>query len=148
MTGSVYKLLYCSHNALTGSIDEQAAEIRKILASARRNNAALGITGALLFNGACFAQVLEGPLQAVESLFETIQQDARHGDVTLLESGYVDHRDFPEWSMAFAGSGAEETTAFAEFNFDQAVARTSASAAEVQDLLRSLVVQEEDWAAA
>ena len=148
MTSSVYKLLYCSRNAIEGSSDQHAAEIRKILASARTNNAALGITGALLFNGACFAQVLEGPLDAVEKLFEKIQQDPRHGDVTLLESGYVDHRDFPEWSMAFAGSGAEEAAAFAEFNFYEALARPSAAATEVQDLLRSLVVQEEDWAAA
>ncbi len=148
MTGAVYKLLYCSRNAIEGSTDRHAVEIRQILASARKNNAALGITGALFFNGACFAQVLEGPLDAVEALFEKIQQDPRHGDVTLLESGYVDHRDFPEWSMAFAGSGAEEATAFAEFNFDRAVARPSTSAAEVQGLLRSLVVQEDDWAAA
>lgn len=148
MVAPVYKILYCSRNCIGGSREQQAVEIRKILASARSNNAPKGITGALLFNGSCFAQVLEGPLSAIEAVFEIIQRDPRHDDVTVLESGLAAGRDFPDWSMAFAGSAEESSGAFAEFRFENALASPSDSAAEVQQLLRSLVVQEDDWQAA
>ena len=153
MTSPVYKLLYCSRNTIGGTADQQAGEIRQILASARANNSRRGITGALLFSGQCFAQVLEGPLDAVEATFERIQRDSRHGDVSLLEAGFVPQRDFPEWSMAFAGApdvGAlgEGSSGFANFSYDQAVETPTAAAAEVRDLLKQLVVQEDDWALA
>ena len=51
-----------------------------ILRTSRRNNAEVGVTGALMFNGGAFAQVLEGPRRGVESTFERIQRDQRHGD--------------------------------------------------------------------
>lgn len=38
-----------------------------------------------MFNAGYFAQVLEGTQPAIESTFERIQQDRRHGSVHLLE---------------------------------------------------------------
>ena len=60
MTETLYRLVYFSRNLITGMPAEISAEIDSILASARRNNAPLGITGALIFNSGIFAQVLEG----------------------------------------------------------------------------------------
>lgn len=37
---------------------------------------------------------------AVESVFERIQQDERHGEVTVLEFAASETRDFGEWSIA------------------------------------------------
>lgn len=146
MTDNVYRILYCSHNLLNSSGYPQKMEIARILASSRRNNLARGITGALLFNSGYFAQVLEGPLTHVEQTFETIQRDMRHDDVTVLECGIVATRDFPEWSMAFAGSAPDDLKAFAGLSLSQALAHRSTAADEVSKLLRRLVVQEEDYA--
>ena len=141
----IYRILYCSRNRVPLPLDHQAAEIRGILAKSRANNSTREITGALLFNGTAFAQVLEGPLAAVEATFEKIQRDMRHDEVAVLEAGYISRREFPEWSMAFAGAARNEQAAFAEFNVEHALENPSGAAAEISALLRSLVVQDEDF---
>jgi len=47
--------------------------------------------------------VIEGLEAAIEELFETIQMDARHGDVTVLRVEPIDERGYDGWAMAFAG---------------------------------------------
>ena len=39
----------------------------------------------------------------LEELFETIQMDGRHGDVTVLHFEPIQARGFSEWAMALAG---------------------------------------------
>ncbi len=146
MSERIYRILYCSQNCLGGSLDQQAVEIRKVLTTARTNNAARGITGALLFNAGYFAQVLEGPMSRVEEIFEKIQRDPRHTDVTILEAQHVTGRDFPDWSMAFAGSDPMESPELADLILNQVRENPSDAAGQVHDLLRTLVVQEDDYA--
>ncbi len=143
MTHEIYRILYCSRNCMSGSIDEQKSEIEQILATSRRNNGTQGITGALLFNGGFFAQVLEGPMDRVESTFERIQRDMRHDDISLLECGNVPSRDFPEWSMAYARGASEDTARFSDLNLAKALENQSTAAAQVSDILRTLVLQDD-----
>lgn len=146
MNEDVYRLLYCSRNTMSGPLEEQQLEIATILAKSRVNNSANGITGALLFNSGFFAQVLEGPLQKVEQTFERIQRDMRHGDISVLECTLISSRDFPEWSMAFAGGGHVSAHTFADMSIAKALENQSTAAAEVSELLRTLVLQEDDYA--
>jgi hypothetical protein len=108
MTDGIYRLVYYSHNKIAGSPKTMATTIQAILAASRRNNAAVGVTGALMFNAGCFAQVLEGPKAAVENTFERIQQDERHGDVSVLSFGPVADRSFDRWSMGFVGESVAD----------------------------------------
>jgi blue light- and temperature-responsive anti-repressor len=144
MTSDVYKILYCSKNLIEGENAKRDAEITQILQTARRKNKQQNVTGALLFNSGYFAQALEGPRLAIETIFERIQRDPRHGDVTVLSSQTGGHRDFPEWSMAYVappgGPGSAGTAAVAT---DTALLHPAASADEVLGLLRSLVIQED-----
>lgn len=103
METKLFTLAYFSRNTLRQS-DDMASEIERILQAARRNNEARGITGALLYSDGCFGQVLEGPLPAVEAIFEKIERDHRHFDVKVLHFKPVDKRSFGDWSMAFAGT--------------------------------------------
>lgn len=103
MTQSLFSLAYFSRNAIEGTAEEMQAAIADILRSARRNNVRHGVTGALLFSDGCFAQVLEGRREDVEQVFETIQCDARHSDVTIMHLHEIDERSFGDWSMAFGG---------------------------------------------
>lgn len=102
----VYRLVYTSINLLDGTESERAAAVAEILTISQRNNSKVGVTGALLFNSGCFAQVLEGPQKAVETTFERIQRDPRHSDVSVLQCEAVEARGFPNWSMAFIGHSA------------------------------------------
>ncbi len=140
----LYRVLYCSRNIVAGAPEEVAADIRVILACSRRNNARDGITGGLLFSEGVFAQVLEGSIAAVERAFERIQCDERHGEVTVLEAGPIAARDFPSWSMAFAGVDAAGSLLGGVVMTDAFSGRSKAGG-EVLDLLRSVVVRETDW---
>jgi hypothetical protein len=61
--------------------------VKEIVAAARRNNPAHGITGALLFDGERFCQLIEGGEPAVRALMDNISRDTRHTDVKLLFTG-------------------------------------------------------------
>ncbi len=103
MSELLYNLAYISKNVIKGSRDVVKSEIQDILAAAHVNNPALGVTGALLYSGGYFCQVIEGSQAVLEELFESIQMDRRHGDVTVLHFKPVKGRGFSEWAMALAG---------------------------------------------
>jgi hypothetical protein len=143
MSSDVYKILYCSKNLIEGENAKRDAEITQILQTARRKNKEQDVTGALLFNSGYFAQALEGPRLAIEQIFETIQRDPRHGDVTVLSSQTGGHRDFPEWSMAYVAPPGGAASASMAVALDTVLSHPAASAGEVLGLLRSLVIQED-----
>jgi hypothetical protein len=70
-----------------------------ILATARHNNKRDGITGALVCRNDLYLQLLEGPRDKVTAAFARILRDDRHLDVTLIRSGDVEVRMFPDWLM-------------------------------------------------
>lgn len=70
-----------------------------ILVQARRNNAATGLTGALIVRADLYLQLLEGPEDAVIEAFGKIKGDDRHLEVTSLGPVTVADRLFPEWTM-------------------------------------------------
>ncbi len=104
MQADLYTLSYFSRNNIERNGGDLRTEVQKILACARRNNAQLGITGALLFTANSFIQILEGPQDVVKATFERIKDDPRHRDISLLHFDPLAQRTFPIWSMAFAGS--------------------------------------------
>ncbi len=134
----LFRVLYCSRTATAGGPDTHIADI---LSVARRRNAADGITGGLMFSRGCFAQVLEGPIEVVMETFERIQQDERHSDVTVLQVGPIAARDFPAWSMAYAGANdADDPTEGLETGFTG----HASGGQELLDLLRAVIVREDD----
>ena len=112
MPNDLYRLVYYSRNRLTDGPDALAEAIRSILEVSQRNNGRVGVTGALMFNSGCFAQVLEGSREAVEEVFERIQQDERHGDVSLLAFDRAPQRAFENWSMGFVGASVDDAARY------------------------------------
>lgn len=97
----LYMLVYCSR-AAEGVGD---GDIARILASARRRNPMLGITGVLVYGSGVFFQMLEGPREHVVRLMDLLRDDARHeGIVVLNEMEDVRERLFPAWDMELATS--------------------------------------------
>ncbi|ETS63445.1 hypothetical protein PaG_01729 [Moesziomyces aphidis] len=76
-------------------------EVKSILRASRSNNSRLGITGLLLYRDGTFAQFLEGPADAVDALYDSIERDPRHHGVIRVLRQHVTKRDFKQWSMAF-----------------------------------------------
>ncbi len=73
-----------------------------MLSEARSRNAALGITGHLLYTEEVFVQCIEGPTESIAVLWDSLQRDARHHDIELLARGPIQERRFSDWNMAFS----------------------------------------------
>ena len=140
----LYRIVYCSRNRVAEEIQgvDQDHELQQILNSARENNSARNVTGALLFNEEYFAQVLEGPQLAVEEIFERIQRDRRHGQVTVVDNGWAQHRDFPYWAMAHVRPKQDIAPDSMAATLNLALIKPHESGTEVLDLLKSLVAQD------
>jgi hypothetical protein len=142
MTGSEQgiRLLYYSKANIPGSADERAEEYSRILASARRNNALVDISGALMVSGNRFAQVLEGPLDAVMRTFEKIKRDERHRYVTILKMSKMDQRMFGSWAMGAVGSRAGEILPIsAQDCLNSAITNPERGGDTLVDVLQALV---------
>lgn len=100
----LFRLAYISKNAFVGTAEEQKENVQSILDVAQRNNKKTDVTGALLWSGDYFCQVIEGANDSLEDLFETIQMDSRHNEITVLHFEPIDRRSFSEWAMAMAGN--------------------------------------------
>lgn len=112
-TDRLLRVAYFSRNALELSQTAAQWEIDRILEKSQANNARCDVTGVLMFNQGSFAQVLEGPAKSVETVFDRIQLDDRHYDVTVLETNWAEDRLFAGWSMGFAGCDALNATRYA-----------------------------------
>ena len=137
----LYRVLYCRRPVIATEPDARTQDIRSILATARRRNASDGITGGLMFSHGCFAQVLEGPMEAVTDTFERIQQDERHAEVIVLQAEPIAVRGFPAWSMAYAGA---EGTPDPIRGLGAGFTGHAASGQKLLDLLRTVIVCEDD----
>ena len=73
-----------------------------LLNQARVKNASLGVTGHLLYADGMFTQCIEGPASSIEILWLSIQRDARHDQISVIERGPVKARRFDAWAMAFS----------------------------------------------
>ncbi len=100
--GNPYQLIYLSVRRISEQSTIFGQDVRNILHTARAFNRSVGIGGALLFNGALFAQVLEGDQDEIHALMRRINRDVRHSHVTVVEERWVAERAFPDWAMAFA----------------------------------------------
>lgn len=107
----MHQLIYMSYAVRPLSM----AQLCQLLASARRRNAELALTGILLYGNERFVQVLEGPEIAVRTLYERIKRDARHRQVTAYADRPITKRTFTQWAMAFQANSPEQAAALAGY---------------------------------
>ncbi len=91
------QIVYVSAAAVEFSEDD----LDNLLEAARTNNAALDVTGVLLYSEGTFFQVLEGVPEIVTELYEKIAMDTRHNNVLMLSQSDIEDRNFGDWSMGF-----------------------------------------------
>ena len=75
--------------------------LAELLEQSRARNLRNRITGLLLYKNGHFMQVLEGDEANVMKIFESIERDPRHKNIDVLREEYIQHRNFPDWSMGF-----------------------------------------------
>jgi hypothetical protein len=89
------RLIYASrtHGAIT------PVDVKDIVHTSRRNNAGLGVTGALMLSNGIFLQCLEGDHLAVNALYHRILLDTRHREPAILQFTDIDQRLYGGWNM-------------------------------------------------
>jgi len=98
-----YRLLYVSR----AKEPDDARALRAILATSRRNNMRLGISGALCLVDGVYMQCLEGDMEALQRLYHVIARDARHQCAKLLSFEKIHKRNFDGWPLAWLPFNAE-----------------------------------------
>jgi len=100
---ALYRYAYISKKAIEGAQSDIDAEITKILKTASKRNTQLNISGALLYSGGYFCQILEGERDALDQLMAGIAGDPRHTDVCIVSAEPIEERGCKKWAMALAG---------------------------------------------
>jgi hypothetical protein len=100
MDAEYLRVVYTSHAAPACG----QTQLTDILRVARIANNVAGISGCLLFEQNIFAQWLEGPRAAIETLWGKLQRDPRHYHIELLSAEAVKQRAFAQWSMGVSFS--------------------------------------------
>ena len=80
-------------------VESSEQDVADILNASTQNNPSKDITGCLLEGKNSFLQILEGPSDAIKSLYKTISKDNRHTNVKRLCDEPINTRLFSEWSM-------------------------------------------------
>ena len=93
----LHRLIY--HSTMSADPSDTATVLTDILTVSRRNNAAEGLTGALIAASGRFLQVLEGSETSIDKVFVRITGDPRHGNLQVIERRSVGRRHFPDWSL-------------------------------------------------
>lgn len=73
--------------------------LEKMVASANLRNGEFDVTGILLFNGTHFFQLLEGPQESVQTIYQGICADPRHYNLVELLCDYAPARRFGKTGM-------------------------------------------------
>lgn len=94
-------LLYISRSRIDPA--ETQDVVQSIVDTAVRCNSASELTGALLFTGTHFAQVLEGRAACIDRLMDKLTLDPRHDQLLIVDRAPLDKRQFAGWSMAYFG---------------------------------------------
>ena len=79
----------------------QMSDVDAIVSRARAINSYSGVTGQLLFTGAYFFQVIEGPFDHLKNRLSSIRLDVRHHDLRTIEEIDIERRRFERWPMQY-----------------------------------------------
>ena len=103
----LYQIIY--HSLATGEGMSPDA-LADLLRQARSHNQDHRLTGLLLYAAATkeFVQVLEGPRDEVERIYQKIAHDQRHKHAFVLHEAATPNRMFPDWRMGFAAADTQD----------------------------------------
>ena len=94
----IRQLTYCSE----ATPEFHLGSLKEIFESSKINNAALSVTGFLLFSGKGFIQILEGPTEGIHEIYlKKICADKRHTNLNILNDCFVSRGNFTDWSMVY-----------------------------------------------
>lgn len=138
----LHRLLYTSEARLPDDPAEALRTVDAIVAHSQARNEARGLSGALLYVRGTFIQALEGPLDALETVFERICHDFRHARLTLVDMSPANERMFAQWSMTYLAQNDRPTRLRVNRDLEELYFTVNTNAAEALRQMRGLLVEE------
>lgn len=77
------------------------ADFEFLLKGAQEKNQQQNISGVIYYSNGFFLQLIEGPRQNINRLFQSICHDARHFDISLVSFRTIEQKHFEQWSMQY-----------------------------------------------
>ncbi len=115
------------------------ADLRELTWKAQKKNRELGVTGILLYDKGRFFQTIEGPFEAIRSLWSDIREDQRHTEIDLLSDHIIPARLFGGWDLLSYHGDAETAESVRNFRASHELSQ------HVRDLME-LVLNGDDLA--
>ncbi len=137
MTETLVRLMYISRMAPECG----PKELQEILDSSRKNNAEMGVTGALCYSPKGFLQCIEGPRKEINMLYRRIVRDERNEEVTLLSYMPIAEREFGQWTMACVRSDEVEQAIMVEHGAAAEFDPYSLNAEKALGLLKDIALE-------
>ncbi len=100
---NLVQIIYISRSTFISSETSAGIEpnVARILHKSRSNNIKNGLVGVLYFGNGNFFQCLEGEEEAVDTLYQKLEADPRHTNVTLLSKKRITAQSFSNWAMKY-----------------------------------------------
>jgi hypothetical protein len=81
--------------------------VKDIWQTSRQRNATLGLTGAVVFDGERFCELLEGPVLDISAVYRDVEADPRHTDLRVLHiSSLASPRRQKQWRSGYCDAVA------------------------------------------
>lgn len=74
-------------------------DLKHVLRRSREHNFRAHVTGYLVYDGTCFAQLLEGAPEALDETMARVEVDPRHAELVVLLRASAAARCFDGWAM-------------------------------------------------
>ena len=103
-TSSLTSLTYRSSAAEPMNVDQ----LRSIERLAQVRNRSEGVTGRAVYDDGRFFQWLEGPVEALSRIWDSVRQDRRHKDIADVRILPAATRMFTGWDMALSIHGESD----------------------------------------
>jgi len=107
----IFQIIYAS----TTSYLYTEKELNNLLEQSRTANLKIGITGLLAYKDGNFMQTIEGQEQKIMKLMLKISRDTRHHGIILMFKGFIERREFSNWSMAYLNLSGDSSEGFSDF---------------------------------
>ena len=114
-----------------------------ILKASQRNNARVGVTGALCLANGIFLQLLEGDRAEVNRLYHRILSDPRHREPAELDFAEITSRRFTSWDMGSLAPLATNRQIFYKYSYAATFDPFSMGSAALQGFFSKLLARGE-----
>lgn len=112
--------------------------VMDILQVSWRHNHNSDISGILIYDDKHFVQLLQGPINTVDTLYEKITRDIRHHSIELIGTELLARKDVNGWGMGFINDQEIVENLYLKYDIKHAEGLYESEYSSLKSLLKEL----------